>query len=144
MRADFPVVLDPQPEGGLLVSFPDVPEALTEAATRAEALEEAIDCLIAALGGYMGQGRDLPVPSQPSGRAQHRVILPPLVAAKLELYQAMRDAGLSRVALGHRLGITEGAIRRLLDLDHQSHIGKIDRALAALGKRLTIEVHDAA
>jgi hypothetical protein len=42
------------------------------------------------------------------------------------------------------LGLSEGAIRRLLDLDHRSHIGQIDAALAALGKRLVVQVDDAA
>ena len=36
----------------MLVSFPDVPEALTEGATRAEALSEAVDCLVDALGAF--------------------------------------------------------------------------------------------
>jgi hypothetical protein len=34
----------------------------------------------------------------------------------------------------------ENAIRRLLDLDHRSHIDQVDRALAALGKRLEVRV----
>ena len=33
-----------------LVSFPDIPEALTDGATKNEALSEAADCLITALG----------------------------------------------------------------------------------------------
>ena len=70
--------------------------------------------------------------------------LPPLIAAKLALYQAMREAGLTRVALAERLGLSEGAVRRLLDLDHRSHIGQVDAALAVLGKRLVVEVRDAA
>jgi hypothetical protein len=31
-------------------------------------------------------------------------------------------------------------VRRLLDLDHRSHIDQIDQALAALGKRLNARV----
>ena len=33
---------------------------------------------------------------------------------------------------------TEGAVRRLIDLDHRSHIGQIETALHALGQRLTV------
>jgi antitoxin HicB len=143
MRAVFPVKLEEQPDAKILVSFPDVPEALTEGMTEAEAMKEAADCLVAALAGYISQGRDIPQASSPEV-ATRTVVLPPLVVAKLELYQAMCDADLTRVALGRRLGLSEGAIRRLLDLDHRSHIGHVDRALAALGKRLVVEVHNAA
>ncbi len=62
MRALFPVQLSAQPGGPILVSFPDVPEALTEGESRAEAMILAVDCLMAALGGYISQGRDIPRP----------------------------------------------------------------------------------
>ncbi len=143
MELAYPVNLSLQDDGSILVTFPGVPEALTDGETEAEALAEALDCLIAALGGYINDRRDIPRPSRPK-RGQPVVALPPLVSAKLALYQAMRDAGITRVALGERLGVSEGAVRRLLDLDHRSHIGQIDAALVALGKRLVVEVRNAA
>jgi hypothetical protein len=63
--------------------------------------------------------------------------LPPLVAAKLALYEAMRAQRMTRTELARRLGRQENAVRRLLDLDHRSHIDQIDRALAALGVALS-------
>ena len=98
--------------------------------------------LIAALGGYVKAREPIPAPSPARGRPT--VVLPPLVAAKLALYEAMRAERVTNVALAERLGVTEAAVRRLLDLDHRSHIGQVDAALRALGKRLTIEVRDAA
>ena len=56
----------------------------------------------------------------------------------------MRNSRITRVALGKRLGVSGRTIRRLLDLDHRSHIGQIDTTLASLGKRLVVEVQDAA
>ncbi len=143
MEFGYPVDLTPQDDGSILVTFPNIPEALTDGETEAEALAEAEDCLVAALGGYIERRRDLPRPSRRK-RGRPVVILPPLVSAKLALYQAMREAGMTRVALAKRLGVSEGAVRRLLDLDHRSHIGQVDAALAALGKRLVVEVKDAA
>ena len=67
-------------------------------------------------------------------------VLPPLVAAKLALYEAMRAEGISRSEVARRLGLQENAVRRLFDLDHRSHIDQLDRALAALGKRLEVRV----
>ena len=88
MRLAWPARLEAR-EGTALVSFPDVPEALTEGATRAEALSEAVDCLVAALGGYVNEGRTIPRPSPARGRPL--VELPAPVAAKLALYQAMDE-----------------------------------------------------
>ena len=59
----WPVNLQRQEDGVILVSFPDIPEALTEGATEADALEQAQDCLIAALEGYVGARRPIPSPS---------------------------------------------------------------------------------
>ena len=61
-----------------------------------------------------------------------------LVAAKIALYDAMRAQRLGNTALARRIGLTEGAVRRLIDLDHRSHINQIETALKALGRRLTV------
>ena len=70
--------------------------------------------------------------------------LPPLVAAKLALYEAMREQNVSGEDLSARLGVAEAAVRRLLDLDHRSHIDQVEVALRCLGKRLELTVRDAA
>ena len=135
-RLAWPVRLETDDRGAVLVSFPDIPEALTEGATEQEALAEAQDCLIAALGGYIDERRNIPNPSP--GRGLPLVALPALVAAKIALYRAMRERGLSNAALARQLGSVEGAVRRLIDLDHRSHIGQVEAALHALGRRLVV------
>ena len=60
IRFTYPCTLRKDAEGRFVVRFRDVPEALTDGATRAEALSEATDCLGAALVGYMLEGRSLP------------------------------------------------------------------------------------
>jgi antitoxin HicB len=137
----YRALLTPEEGGGFVVSFPDVPEALTSGETKAEALSEAQDCLIAALGGYIEARR--PVPKAAARRGEP-IYLPSLVVAKLALYEAMQQEGLTAVALGERLGLSEGAVRRLLDLDHRSHLGNVESALAALGQRLLVDVARAA
>jgi antitoxin HicB len=139
MRDAFPYRFEPQEPGGVLVQFIDVPEAHTFGSTETDAGgDHALDCLVAALGGYIKLGRDVPVPSPARGRPV--AILPPLVAAKLALYEAMRAQRITRTELARRLGLQENGVRRLLDLDHRSHIDQLDRALGALGKRLEVRV----
>lgn len=136
MRLAYPVRLEAQEGAAALVSFPDVPEAVTEGATEREALAEAEDCLVAALGGYIKGRRDIPQPSPERGHTL--VPLPALVAAKIALYRTMRECGIGNVALARKLGTVEGTVRRLLDLDHRSHIGQVEAALHVLGQRLVV------
>jgi antitoxin HicB len=138
----YPASIEVDPAGFYLVTFPDVPEAGTDAESREEAIDEAPDALIAALGGYMQAKQAIPQPSKIK-RSQVSVGLPILVTAKLALYEAMRTGNVTNVELARRLGISEGAVRRLVDLDHRSHIGQIETALAALGHRLVVDIHAA-
>ena len=48
----YPVTLTPAPEGGYMVSFVDIPEALTQGETVAEAMEAAKDALLTAFDFY--------------------------------------------------------------------------------------------
>ena len=136
LRLAYPADLEPTDEG-VLVSFPDIPEALTSGADREEALSEAADCLLAALGGYILERRPLPPASPARGRPV--IPLPALVAAKLALYQAMLEQRVTNVELARRLGTVEGTIRRLLDVDHRSHIGQVEAALRTLERSLVVE-----
>jgi antitoxin HicB len=99
--------------------------------------------LTAALRAYVEDGRTIPRPSRPK-RGQPRAVVPPMAAAKLTIYEAVRAAGLSQTALAERLGCDPRQVRRLLDLDHRSRIDQLEAALRALGKRLVLEVEDAA
>jgi antitoxin HicB len=141
MRYVYPVRLEAQPEGGFTVTFPDVPGATTEGDDKAEALRNAGDALVAALGAYIELREAIPAPSRPV-RGQETVALDALAAAKLGLYQAMHAARVSNVELAKRLKVSEGAVRRLLNLDHSSKIEGIQAALGALGKHLIVEVCD--
>ena len=136
IRLAYPTRLGRREDESVLVTLPDIPEAPTEGVTERGALAEAEDCLIAALGGYVLARRDIPHPSLAGGRPL--VALPALVAAKIALYRAMRAGGFGNTALAERLGTVEGAVRRLLHLDHRSHIGQVEAALRVLGQRLVI------
>jgi len=56
----FPAALQRQADGSILVRFPDLPKALMNGATEAEALAEAADCLSEALAGRIRCGEPVP------------------------------------------------------------------------------------
>ena len=94
--------------------------------------------LAVALTGYVQQQRDIPAPSS-AKKGQEIVTLSPLVAAKLALYTAMRQQGVTKVALAARLGLSESVVRRLVNPDHRSHISQVEKALRAVGRKLAVE-----
>jgi len=138
MRYAYPFEMEPQPEGGFTVVFPDLPEAITEGETEGEARARAEDALVAALSFYTDEGQKLPAPSAALGRPV--AMVPPLVAAKLALHDAMLAARISNVELGRQLDLDEKAVRRLRDPLHRSHIGQVEAALRLLGRRLDVRV----
>ena len=138
MRYLYPCILTPEKEGGFFVSFPDVPGALTCGDDRTEALEMAEDALVAMLAVYVQQQREIPTPS-PVADDQELVAVPPIAAAKLALYTAMREQRITGDALANRLNLSDSAIRKLLDPDCFSHISQIMRALRNVGRSLIIE-----
>ena len=127
---------------GYNVTFPDVPEAITCGWTWEEALEIAEDCLGVALGMYVRACEDLPVPGC-ARDGQVLVPVPLLIAAKLTIYTAMREQGVTRDALAARLGISVEAAQKLVDPRFRTHISQVESALRVVGRALIVEDCDA-
>ncbi len=138
MRYAYPCEIHPEDPVGFCVTFPDVRGALTGGADEEETLEMAEDALIAILAAHVRRGEAIPIPS-PAEPGQHLVPVPPLVAAKLALYTAMREQGVSSADLALRLGASEEAVRKLVDPDYGSHLTPVMNALHAVGRALLVE-----
>jgi len=135
----WPVRLERSGEGDeILVSCRDLPEVITAGRTEAEALDQAEDALVVAIGGRMKDGMDIPVPSAPI-EGEVAVPLPAPFAAKLAVWSAWRASRVSKVALAARLGLDEGEVRRILDPSHNTKLDRLDKAARALGVRLIVE-----
>ena len=135
----YPCHLTPDEDGGLVATFPDVPEAITGGRDRAETLAIAEDALATALAGYVHEKWDIPTPSE-AAAGQVLVPVPTVVAAKLALYSAMKAQHITKVELAGRLGVSESAVRKLTNPDHRSHMSQVQKALRAVGCSLKVEV----
>ena len=91
----------------------------------------------------MTRREEIPTPSA-AKRGQRLVPVPLWLAPKLALYLAMREQLVNNSELARRLGVHERVIRRMLDPEHATKAERIQAALAALGKQMTVEVRDAA
>ena len=138
----YPVELTRDDNGTLLVTFPDIPEAITFGEDETEALLMAEDALLVMLSAYMDDRQPIPEPSPLNGRPG--VALKVVAAGKVALHNAMLAAGKRKADLARMLNLAPTLVDRLLSLHHKSRIEQIETALAVLGKRLVVEVREAA
>jgi antitoxin HicB len=135
---DYPVTLTPD-DGTVLVTFADVPEAITFGADEGEALLNAIDALETGLSFYVEARKPLPIPGKPAA-GQKTVSPSALECAKLGVYQAMTEQGIKKAELARRLGWHMPQIDRLFNLRHASKLDQIEAAAHALGKHVYVQI----
>ena len=133
----YPATFSPAPEGGYVVTFRDIPEAIAQGDDEAEALAEARSALASAMDFYFEDRRATPVPSaaQPGERL---ISLPASVSAKVLLLNEMVAQEMRPAELARRLGVKPQEVTRLLDLGHTTKIDAIEAAMHALGRELTV------
>jgi antitoxin HicB len=122
-----------------MVSFPDIPEALTGAATREDATAMAGDALTTAMDFYFEDRRQVPAPSAPK-RGQVMIELPPSVGAKVLLLNEMLRQQIKPAELARRMNVRPQEVNRLTDLHHPTKIDTISLALRAIGRRLELSL----
>jgi len=140
----YPARFEPGDKPGVLViTFRDVPEAITQGEGEQDALWQAADCLEEAIAGRIAGGRAIPKTSK-AARGERMIPVPAPMAAKAALYLTMKEAGITNVELARKLGCDEKEVRRMLDPRHPTKLPRIQEALDALGKRLVVSVEEAA
>ncbi|WP_374359877.1 type II toxin-antitoxin system HicB family antitoxin [Pseudoduganella danionis] len=88
---DYPVTLTPD-DGSVLVTFPDVSEAITFGINEEDALIKAVDALETGLSFYVDACKPLPLASQPAA-GQKTVRPSALELTRLGAYQALTEQG---------------------------------------------------
>lgn len=129
--------------GVLVITFRDVPEAITQGKGEKDALWQAADCLDEAIAGRIADGREIPEASRVA-RGERLIPVPAPMAAKAALYLAMKEAGIANLELARKLGCDEKEVRRMLDPRHPTKLPRIKEALEVFGKRLVVSVEKAA
>jgi len=137
----YPAQFAAAPEGGYVVTFRDIPEAITQGDDKDEAVAMARDALLTAMDFYFEDKRSVPAPSklQPN---EIQIELPPSVASKVILLNEMISQNVSPSELARRMGTIPQEVNRLIDLRHATKIDRVAQALAALGRRLQVALAD--
>jgi antitoxin HicB len=128
--------------GTVVVTFPDVPEAITQGRGEGDARAKAEEALALVLLTYLKRGKPLPKP-RAKGRGLVDVAVAPEVAAKLAVLESFAAARMTKSELARRIGKDEKEVRRILDPKHPTKLPALTAALRALGKRLVVGVMEA-
>ena len=136
----FPVQLTPDNEdGGYVVTFRDLPEAITQGESISESLREAVDCLEEAIASRINDNREIPQPSILQ-EGEYLVELPLTMVFKALVYQAFREKEINKTQLARQLNLNEKEIRRILNPRHGTKLSTIERVLTALGKKIEVRM----
>jgi antitoxin HicB len=124
---------------GFMVSFRDIPEALTGGETLDEARAMAADALLTAMDFYFEDKRPVPAPSK-AKKGEELIALPASVSAKVLLLNEMIAQKVTPSELARRLNTRPQDVNRIVNLGHVTKIDTIAEALEALGKHLELSV----
>lgn len=133
----YPATFTPAEEGGFVVTFRDIPEAITQGDDEAEALKEAQDALVTAMDFYFEDRRPVPAPSAPQ-KGDRLIALPLSVSAKVLLLNEMIAQKVRPADLARLMGIKPQEVTRIMDLGHSTKIDTVADAMAVLGHELEL------
>lgn len=134
----YPARFTPE-TGGFVVTFRDIPEAITQGDDEADAIVMAKDVLLSSMEIYFDEKRKVPSPS-PARRGERLIPLPASVSAKVLLLNEMLTQGVIPSELARRMDTTRQEINRLIDLGQATKIDRIEEAMGALGRELELSL----
>ncbi|MDD2722383.1 MAG: type II toxin-antitoxin system HicB family antitoxin [Gallionella sp.] len=135
MEIRYPAHIEPQTDGTFLVQFVDLPDTFTEGGSLDEAVFNSVEVLSAMLGWHMEEGGQIAAPSL-NVLGAHYIAPDAKTQAALLLRLARGDRSFADLA--RALETSWPVAKRLEDPKHWPSLRTLDRAAAALGKRLVL------
>jgi antitoxin HicB len=136
----FPVKLTTdEVDGGFVVTFPDLPEAITQGETISDCLLEAVDCLEESIAARIDDHLDIPNPSS-CNEGEYSVSLSLPMIFKAAVYLAIREAEISQSQLAQKLNVDEREIQSIINPRQGTNLSIIEKVLLTLGKQINIQI----
>lgn len=137
----YRIELEPDDNGTFLVTCPALPGVVSYGETTEACVQHGRDAIQEAIASRIAGGVDVPLDTVEVG-AKATVLtvdLPPMTELKLDLYRALRGAGVTRAELARRLSWNRNSVDRLFQLDHNSRLEQLAAAARAIG--MVLEAH---
>jgi len=138
-KSQYPVCMEPNGEGGYILTSRDVPEIISEIWDEKELEEYAVDALIIAADAYYEKKQVFPMPSK-ARKGEVLVDVPLSVFLKILLQNAMIEANIRPTDLANKMKLTPQAVNRIINLRHSTKVDTVQQALRSLGKEVQLSV----
>jgi antitoxin HicB len=135
----YPARMRADKGGGFVVTFRDIPEAITQGENVEDSLRRALEALETAMEFYFDDRREVPMPSA-AKRGERLVTLPVSASFKILLLNEMVRQDVRPAELAKRMHTSKQEVNRITTLRHATKADRIADALAVLGKRLAVRV----
>lgn len=135
MDIHYPAIFEPQEPYGYFVRFVDIPEAITQGETHDECEFNGAEVLSLIVEHYIESGREIPLPTKGVSNA-HYIAPDAKTQAALLVRRARGDRSFADIA--RALETSWPAAKRLEDPRHYPTLKQLEKAAAALGKRLVL------
>ncbi len=136
MKIEYPARITKDDDGFFFVSFPDLEEGITQGETLEEALFNASEVLTLVLEHRIEEESGIPDPSDIAGDDVYRIAPDARVQAALLIRKTRADRPLADLA--RALDTSWPSAKRLENPRNSPTLKMLDRAAAALGKKLVI------
>ena len=137
MEIRYPATVELQTDGNYLVQFVDLSDTFTEGQTKEEAIFNASEVLSAMLAWRLDEAKDVPAPSQ---KVKGAVYIAPDAKTQAAMLMRLVRGERSLSDLARALETSWPAAKRLENPTHWPSLKTLDRAAAALGKRLVLQL----
>lgn len=122
-----------------LLTLPSFPEIGSFGASQTKAWNNALKALQVAIAARIDVDEDFPVARHGKPDGTPYIEVPALTLIKSTLYLAMRRQNVTLPELARRMSLQEDRVARLLRIEHNSQLDLLERALAHVGVRMTID-----
>ncbi len=136
MKPFFPARIEQDEKGMFFVQFINLEEAITDGETLEEALFNAQEVLTLTIESRLDEGIEISPPMKVTGDNIHYIAPAARVQAALLVHHARGNRSMADLA--RALGTSWPAAKRLENPRHSSTLKALDKAAAALGKRLIL------
>ena len=136
MKIEYPAKIQQEEDGTFFVSFPDIPEALTEGVTMEEALFNASEVLTLSMEFRLDEEQNIPDPSDIVGENIYQIS--PIAKVQSAMLIRKSRHGRSLADLARKLETSWPSVQRLENPHNSPTLKMIDKAATALGKRLIL------
>lgn len=134
----YPAVLEGNEKEGYTVTFPDIPEAITQIDNYQDLQKMGLDCLLTSFSFYYENKKPIPYGSEEFDDGSVGVYVPPSSVAKMILVNTMIRNNVRPCDLAKKLNVKPQEVTRLVNFKHKTKLDTLVDAIFCADPRIQL------